>query len=348
MKEIKFGNSIISSEGPCYVIAEIGNNHQGSLETALEMIKVAGQCGVNAVKFQKRNNQALYTKAMYNRPYDNENSYGETYGKHREYLEFGRDEYLALKKCAEANGVDFMCTAFDFESVEFLEDIGITTYKIASGDLTSIPLLTRIAKLGKPMIVSTGASTLDEVRLAYEAIMKYNDKLCLLHCVAGYPADYPQLNLSVIEALKQEFPEAVIGYSGHDNGILAAVVAYMLGATVVEKHFTLNRAWKGTDHKFSLEPEGLRKQVRDLRRVDAAMGNPNRVVYDFEKDARSKMGKAIYAAREISAGETLKWEDLCFKSPAAGLPPYTANEIIGKTAKTRICEEEPISWDKLA
>jgi N-acetylneuraminate synthase/sialic acid synthase len=347
MKTINFGRSTISTKGPCYVIAEIGHNHQGNLETALKMIKVAASYGVNAVKFQKRDNKTLYTKSLYNKPYDHENSFGATYGEHREYLEFGRDEYVELKKYAEENGVEFMCTAFDFKSVDFLEELGVTCYKTASGDITNTPLLTYIAKLGKPMFVSTGAADLDEVRIAYETIFKYNDKLCLMHCTAGYPTEYHDLNLRVIETFKKEFPEAIIGYSGHDNGILVPVIAYIIGATVVEKHFTLNHSWKGTDHKFSLEPEGLRKQIRDLRRVDISLGEGKKLFWDFEKDARTKMGKGIYTSRPLQAGSVITWEDICIKSPANGTPPYFIDKIINKKLRIDLEEEATISLEYL-
>ncbi|MBI5409321.1 MAG: N-acetylneuraminate synthase family protein [Nitrospirae bacterium] len=345
MKTISFGKSKISTNGPCYVIAEIGHNHQGNLETALKMVKIAASYGVQAVKFQKRDNKTLYTKSMYNKPYDNENSYGATYGEHREFLEFGKDEYLELIKCAEENGVEFMSTAFDFKSADFLNDLGITSFKIASADVTNTPLLEYIAKLGKPMFVSTGAADLEEIGLAYDAIIKYNDKLCLMHCIAGYPAEYHNLNLRTIDTLKKEFPEAIIGYSGHDNGILAAIISYMLGATVLEKHFTLNRSWKGTDHKFSLEPEGLRKQIRDLRRVDLALGDGKRIVYDFEAEAKKKMGKGIYTSRPLSAGTVITWDHICLKTPTNGTPPYMVDKILGKKLKINLDEEASISLD---
>ncbi len=345
MKSFSFGNSNVSSKGHCYVIAEIGHNHQGNLETALNMIKVAAAMGANAVKFQKRDNKSLYTTAFYNKPYDNENSYGATYGEHREHLEFGRDEYLALKKCAEENSVEFMSTAFDFKSVDFLEDIGITSYKIASADITNTPLLEYIAKIGKPMFVSTGAANMGEIRMAYETVAAHNDKVCLLHCIAGYPAEYHYLNLKFIETLKREFPDAIVGYSGHDNGILAPVIAYMLGAVVVEKHFTLNRSWKGTDHKFSLEPEGLRKMVRDLRRIDVSLGDGNRVIYDFEIEPKKKMGKGIYTSKPLSAGTVLSWKDICLKTPTNGTPPYMVKQILGKRLKLNLDAEAALSID---
>ncbi|HHQ42600.1 MAG TPA: N-acetylneuraminate synthase [Chromatiales bacterium] len=344
-KEFRFGRSVVSERGPAYVIAEIGHNHQGDLDTALRMIKVAAGVGADAVKFQKRDNRALYTRAMYDRPYDNENSYGATYGAHREFLEFGWDEYVELKRCAEDNDVEFMATAFDFESVEFLERLGVSSYKIASGDVTNIPLLEEVARLGKPLFISTGAADLDEVRRAYEAVARYNDRICLLHCTSGYPTEYEDLNLRVITTLKEEFPEAIIGYSGHDNGILAPSLAYMLGAVVIEKHFTLNRAWKGTDHKFSLEPTGLYKMVRDLRRIDLALGDGRKVLRPFEVEARKKMGKSLYARRTLRAGTVLRREDVAIKSPGGGLPPYMLEDIVGRRLQVDVPEEVPFALE---
>jgi N-acetylneuraminate synthase/sialic acid synthase len=347
MKSFKFGNSTLSQEGPCYVIAEIGHNHQGEISKAIKMIEVAAGCGANAVKFQKRDNKTLFTKEYYNKPYDNENSFGNTYGEHREFLEFSLDDYLKLKKCAEEKGVEFMVTAFDFKSVDFLSDIGLTSFKIASGDLTNTPLLKHIAKTGAPMFISTGAATLEEIRIAYDAVSPYNDKVCIMHCNAIYPADYESLNLKTIEALKAEYKDTIIGYSGHDNGILAPVIAYMLGATVVEKHFTLNRSSKGTDHKFSLSPEGLRKLVRDLARVDIALGNGKKDILDSEKDAKIKMGKSIYTSMPLSAGTVITEDTVCFKTPASGMPPYMVDKIIGKKLKVDLDEESLISMDSL-
>ena len=338
MNGFSFGRSKVSDKGPSYVIAEIGHNHQGDLETGLEMIKKAASCGVQAVKFQKRNNRALFTKEYYNRLYDNENSYGTTYGEHREYLEFGMDEYIELKKCAEENGVEFMVTPFDFDSVDFLEELKITSYKTSSADITNTPLLEYVAKKGKPMFVSTGAASIEEIHIAYNVISKHNDKICLMHCTAGYPTEYHNLNLKAIKTFKEEFSGAVVGYSGHDNGVLAPVIAYMIGAVVIEKHFTINHAMKGTDHKFSLEPPGLLKQVRDLRRVDIAIGDGKKILYDFEKEARIKMGKGIYASKPLSAGTIITMDEISFKTPANGTPPYMVDKILGKRLKVDLAE----------
>jgi N-acetylneuraminate synthase/sialic acid synthase len=346
-KIIEFGKSRISSDGPPYFIAEIGHNHQGDLEVAKKMIKIAAIYEADAVKFQKRNNKNLFTKAYYNRLYDNENSFGNTYGEHREFLEFGEDDYKELMKCARENNIEFICTAFDKDSIDFLENLGINSFKFASGDLTNLPLLEYVAKLKKPLFISTGASTLEEIKLAYETVSEYTDKICLLHCTAQYPTEYFNLNLKFIEILKKEFPDAIIGYSGHDNGILAPTLAYMLGAVVFEKHFTLNHSWKGTDHKYSLEPEGLRKQIRDLKRVDISLGNGIKSIMDFENLAREKMGKSIYTSRNLEMGTLITENDIVFKTPAGGLPPYYLNKILGKKLKVSLKEEEQIKLDDL-
>lgn len=348
MKTIKFGKSKISENGPIYFIAEIGQNHQGSVETALEIVKTAALCGAHAVKFQKRHNKTLYTKSFFNKPYENENSFGKTYGEHREKLELDKAAFKKIKKAAEKHGLEFFATAFDFKSADFLEELGVAAYKIASGDITNLPLLTYVARFGKPMFMSTGASTMEEVRLAYDAVAKYNDQIVLLHCTSAYPTDYPNLNLRIIETLKDEFPEAIIGYSGHDNGISASVIAHMLGAVVFEKHFTLNHAWKGTDHSMSLEPEGLRKQIRDLQRVSISLGDSKKIIRDFERDVRFKMGKSIYAAKKLAKGHVVTKKDLVLKSPMAGLPPYCLDQVIGKKIKTALAEEEPVLLVNLA
>jgi len=250
-------------------------------------------------------------------------------------------------KCAKENNVEFMCTAFDHDSVDFLEDLGITSFKFASADLTNIPLLVYTAKLKKPLFISTGASTFDEIKMAYEAVRKHNDKICLLHCTAGYPTEYADLNLRFIETLIKEFPDAVIGYSGHDNGILAPVLAYMIGATVFEKHFTLNHAWKGTDHKYSLQPEGLRKQIRDLKRVDIALGDGKKDIFDFEKEARIKMGKSIYTSRDLERGSIITENNIAIKTPFLGLPPYYLDKLLNKKLKVSLKVEELIKLEDL-
>jgi N-acetylneuraminate synthase/sialic acid synthase len=331
----------------CYVIAEIGHNHQGSVETAKEMFKAAAECGADAVKLQKRDNRTLYTKDFFNRPYENEASYGATYGEHREALEFGHDEYVELKAYASELGIAFFATAFDFKSADFLSALDMPAYKIASGDLTNTPLLRYVGEIGKPVIFSTGGGTLDDVRRAYETLAEVNDQVVVLQCTAGYPAEWDELDLRVIPTYREEFPGAVVGFSSHDNGIAMPVAAYVLGAYVVEKHFTLNRAMKGTDHAFSLEPQGLRKMVRDLRRARLALGDGQKTMHQSEAAPIVKMGKKIVAARDLEAGHVLERDDLALKSPGDGLPPYELDRIVGRKLRHPLVEEMALTFELL-
>ena len=344
----RIGTHEIGDHAPCYVIAEIGHNHQGSLEKARELFREAKLAGAHAVKLQKRDNRGLYTRAAYTRSYDNENSFGATYGEHREFLEFGEHEYRALQAYAKELGVDFFSTAFDLASADFLEALDVPAYKIASGDLKSTPLLKHVARFGKPVIVSTGGAELDDVRRAYDTIMPINTQLAILQCTAGYPAAFEELDLRVIATYREQFPDAVIGFSSHDNGISMPVAAYMLGARIVEKHFTLNRASKGTDHAFSLEPVGMRKLIRDLERTYKAMGDGVKKIYESEKAPIVKMGKSLVVARDLPSGHVLRAEDIVMKSPGGGIPPYELDNVLGRVTLKALHEDDFLSFDVLA
>ena len=347
MRSFTIDGCTIKDGSDCYVIAEIGHNHQGNLETAKEMFRVAKECGADAVKLQKRDNRALYTKEAYDKPYENRNSYGKTYGEHREALEFGWEEFYELKVYAKEIGIHMIATAFDFSSADFLHKLDVPAFKIASGDLKNIPLLTYIAKFQKPMIVSTGGATITDVRNAYDAIMPINEQLCLLQCTAGYPAEFSELNLRVITTYRERFPNIIVGLSSHDNGIAMAGAAYVLGARVIEKHFTLNHTWKGTDHAFSLEPIGLKKMVRDLRRLHVAMGDGVKRVYETEKGPITKMGKKLVAARDLPAGHSIRPEDMAIKSPGDGMPPYELDKVIGRITVVALKVDQDITFEVL-
>jgi sialic acid synthase len=329
-RQLIIGDRLISDESDAYVIAEIGHNHQGSLKTAKELFQAAAECGVAAGKLQKRDNRSLYTREMFDKPYDNENSFGATYGEHREALEFGKSEYEELQAESARLGIGFFSTAFDIRSADFLAELNTPAYKIASGDLKNIPLLRHVAKIGKPMIVSTGGGTMEDVQRAFDTVMPINPRLCLMQCTCGYPAEFAELDLRVIATYREKFPEVVIGYSGHDNGIAMPLAAYMLGARIIEKHFTLNRAMKGTDHRFSLEPVGMKKMIRDLQRVRIALGDGRKKVYASEASPVLKMGKKLVAARDLPAGHVLTAADIAIKSPGDGLQPYYLDQVVGQ------------------
>ena len=345
---LRVDSHFINEDGEPYVIAEIGHNHQGSLEKAKEFFRVAKECGVNAVKLQKRHNRTLYTREVYNTPYDNENAFGPTYGAHREALEFERDEYMELQQYARHLGLTMFATVFDFASAELMAELDVPAYKIASGDLMNRPLLKFVAQLGKPMFLSTGGGTIKDVQRAYDTVMPINSQLCLLQCTASYPVDPQYMNLRVITTYRERFPDAVIGLSDHQSGIAMAIVAYTLGARVIEKHFTLNRAWKGTDHAFSLEPVGMRKLIRDLGRARVALGDGVKQVYPCEKNPLFKMGKKLVAARDLPIGHVLTPDDVAIKSPNDGLAPYELENIIGMLTLRALKEDASILLEDLA
>lgn len=347
MRQLDVNGTIINQDSDCYVIAEIGHNHQGDLGTARRLFLAAKEAGADAVKLQKRDNRSLFTRAMYERAYDSENSFGATYGAHREFLEFGEREYRELQEYAREIGIAFFATAFDFKSADFLARLGMPAFKLASGDLTNLPLLKHVAGFQKPMLLSTGGGTLDDVRRAHDVVAGINPRLCLMQCTAGYPPEFEELNLRVITTFMQEFPRTLIGFSSHDSGIAMALVAYVLGARVVEKHLTLNRAMRGTDHAFSLEPVGLRKVVRDLRRARVAMGSGVKTPYPSEAAPLTKMAKKLVASRNLSAGHVLTADDVAIKSPGDGLRPSHWDTVIGRRLRVALEADQGIQLQDL-
>ena len=330
------------------MIAEIGHNHQGSVGKARELFREATLAGAHAVKLQKRENRGLYTRAAFDKPYDNENSFGATYGEHREFLEFGAKEYEELQAYANELQIDFFATAFDFASADFLERFDVPAYKIASGDIKTTPLLKHLARFGKPMILSTGGALIEEVQRAYDTIMPLNPQVAILQCTAGYPAAFEELDLRVIEQYRERFPEAVIGFSGHDNGIAMPVAAYVVGARIIEKHFTLNRAMKGTDHAFSLEPVGLRKMVRDLERTHKALGDGVKKVYESERAPMIKVGKSLVVAHDLPRGHVLGPLDIVMKSPGGGISPYELDTVVGRMTLKPLYQDDFLSFEVLS
>jgi N-acetylneuraminate synthase/sialic acid synthase len=215
-------------------------------------------------------------------------------------------------------------------------------YKIASGDLKNLPLLRHVAGFGKPMIVSTGGARLEDVERAYQTLAPLNPQIGILQCTAGYPARFEELDLRVISTYRERFPNVVVGLSAHDNGIAMATAAYVLGSRIVEKHFTWNRAAKGTDHPFSLEPVGLRKLVRDLERVRVALGDGTKRIHASEEGPILKMSKKLVAARDLPTGHVLGPADVALKSPGDGLPPHMLDVVIGRTLLRPLKADDPI------
>lgn len=331
-----------------FIIAEVGQNHQGSLENALEYIKIFAGAGADAVKFQTRNNRYLFSDESYIAPYTSENAFAETYGAHREALELPLEALPAIKQACIDNNVAFMSTPFDEPSLEALVDIDVDILKIASFDLGNLPLISRIAKAGKPVVISVGGGKIEQIRSSVAVLLEGGCEVAVLHCVSEYPCEYNRLGLSSVRTLIKEFPECTIGSSDHFNGTLSGPVAYLQGARVFEKHVTLNRAWRGTDHSFALEPEGFRKFTRDIRRVRHML--PPKPVEELGTEAVfKKLGKSLVAYEDIPAGGTITVESLSGRIfPDQIIPVRESNRVIGRVAARPIAKGEAIRYDDLA
>ena len=338
----------IADDTQCYVIAEIGHNHQGSVEQALKLVEAAHRAGADAVKMQKRDNRSLFTDDYYDGPYRNDNSFGPTYGAHREALELDRSAFAEIQAYAKQLGIAFFATPFDLPSLEFLADLDVPAYKVASADVRNTPLLDQIAQTGKPVILSTGGSEQRDVMRAYERLRAANDDVAVLQCTVGYPARWGELDLRVIASYRDLFPEAVIGFSAHDNGVTAATAAaFTLGARIVEKHFTLDRSMRGTDQRFSLEPPMLMELVEELRHVRSALGSASKRVHERERGPLVKMAKKIVADRDLPVGHVLRWEDLAFRSPGDGLAPCEVEHVLGRPLRRAIARDTAVSFEML-
>ena len=320
----------------CFFIAEIGNNHQGDLDIAKDMVLSAKNAGASAVKFQKRNNKNLMQRNMADQIYVNRNSFGKSYLEHREAVELTIQDFVELKEFCDVNKILFFATPFDEESLEELALLDCDLYKVASADIVHIELLRKIAKKGKPVILSTGGASIEEVDEAVELIKSYQVPFSLLQCTAAYPCETSDMNLRVLQNFKARYGDVILGVSDHQSGIAMNLIAYMLGARVFEKHFTLHRSWKGTDHSFSLEPEGFRKMVRDITSIEGALGDAEKKPLKVENNAMFKMRKSIILKNSKIQGETVEKSDVEFRCPANGLSVNKLGSILGRKVASNL------------
>ncbi len=328
MRTLSIGDRLIGEGEPAFIIAEAGINHQGDEQIALRLIEVAAAAGADAVKFQKRTVSRILTRAGLEMPYVNPNSFGPTYGEHKRALEFDLDTFRRLQRRAHELGLIFLASAWDEESVDQLEAINVPAHKAASAEVTNTPLLEHMARTGKPLLLSTGMSTLEEVDRAVASVRRHHDQLVLLQCTSTYPSDFEAINLRVINLYRQRYG-LLVGYSGHERGIALGPVAVALGACVVERHFTLDRTMKGSDHAASLEPAGLEKLVRDIRATEQALGDGVKRMIEGEWPVRRKLAKSVVSAVDLPAGTILARHHLTTKGPGIGLPASDIERLLG-------------------
>ena len=335
MNFLEINTKKIGEKNPTYFIAEAGLNHNGQIDIARKMIDEAHNAGADAIKFQT---------------YKSKNFLSES----SEYFDFFKnveltyDDFENLKHHADKRGITFLSTPFDFESADFLEKIGISAFKIASSDLTNIPLIEHIAKMNLPMIISTGLGTLEEIDESVEICNSIgNEKIAILHCVADYPANEEKANLDALITMKNKY-KVPIGYSDNGESTIVDEVAVSLGADIIEKHFTLDKKMDGPDHSFSILPTDMKQLITKFRLIEKIKGNGDKVPNDAEINNKIAIRKSITCSEPIKTGEIFSLENIAIKRPGDGIEPKFWGKIIGKKAIRNINKDEKISWDDIS
>jgi len=336
-----------------YIIGEIGQNHNGSVDIAKLIIDIVSRPikddlfgenlkSIDAVKLTKRDLKEELTNTAMNKAYNSPHSFGKTYGEHREYLELDDQQHLELYKYAKSYNLDFVETLTAKGTLSLLKLFTPDKLKVASRDLTNIPLLEAMAETKIPIILSTGMGGKKEIDDALKTINKYHSDVAILHCLSEYPATYHNLNLKTIEYLIEQYPEYVIGYSDHSIGVSVPVAAVAMGAKIIEKHITIDRELKGTDQAGSLGVDGIWRMVRDIRNIENAMGEKTVFISDAVKNARVKLERSIASKINLNTGDVIKESDIQMLSPGDGLKWGDRNLIVGKKIKKSVAANEII------
>ncbi len=328
-------DSTILTEKNTYVIAEGGLNHNGDINIAKKLIDSAKECGANAIKFQTYKTENFVRET---------NQYFDVFKN----AELNFEQFEELKNYSKSIGLTFFSTPFDIESAEFLNQLEIPCFKIASSDLTNLPLITKIAKMQKPMIISSGLSTMNEINDAVNCcLFEGNNQIALLHCVANYPTQPNEVNMNVINTLKKTF-DFPIGYSDNGESSLVDIVAVSMGANIIEKHFTLDKKMSGPDHGFSIEPNDLKSLISQIHEIDQMKGDGIKIPQFSEIKNRLTIRKSITAKRDLQQGEKIQEDDISIKRPADGIEPKYLTMILGKTINTNIKKDSPIFWSSIS
>lgn len=343
---IDFNGTRVGDGLPAYIIAEIGQNHNGDVRIAKKLIDMAVRCGANAVKFQKRDIPSELTREAFDKPYDNSNSFGKTYGEHRLFLELDEQQHLELKEYAQALGITYFCTPCDVPSVELMERIGCPFYKVASRDLTNVPLLERLSKTKKPVIISTGMADLKDISDALAALNMGPREVVIMQCTSEYPCKLENVNLRAMETMRKKFGH-LVGLSDHTSGVIVSSAAAVMGAVMIEKHITLDRTMKGTDQPGSLEETGLKKLVEYIRATEIAKGDGEKIVNPATQQAKEKLARSITSSIFIAKGVEITEAMLCLKSPGTGLTWANRDKVIGRKAVRDIAPDVTIFLNDL-
>lgn len=333
-KEIKIGQTNISRNTSVYIIAEAGVNHNGDIEVAKQLVDIAADAGVNAVKFQAFKTEHLIIEDVEKAPYQKSTtSASESQADMLRKLELNFEQYKVLKAYCESKNIQFLITPFDEFSLNQLEEIGVEAYKVASTDTTNIPFLLKIAATGKPMILSTGMCYMEEVEQVMKAIEQVNKDVLLMQCTANYPIEDNEVNMAVLHTYQEAF-DCLLGYSDHTVGLGASPYSVMLGAVAVEKHFTINKDNDGPDHRASLSPEELKQFVKEIRRCEQYLGSSVKQPTTSELGTRKMLQKNLVAKTDIAAGTPFTLDNIVAKrTGGAGISPINYEKVIGQIAK---------------
>lgn len=348
MKKIKIGDRLVGEGEPCFIIAEAGSNHDGKLEQARQLIDVAEEAGADAVKFQTYSAEKLYSRKTPIMEYLKGNKLvkkDESVWDLIKKIEMSRRWHKPLADYCKEKGIIFLSTPFDLKAVDELEEVGMMAYKIASFEITHLPLLEYVAKKEKPIVLSTGMADLSDIELALDTIYKQaNRYVILLHCAVGYPPKYDNLNLRAMQTMRQAF-QLPVGFSDHALGITSSIAAVALGACVIEKHFTLDRKLKGPDHPFALEPDELKDMVQAIRDTEASLGSSIKKHTFAEKEMYRLARRSLVATRNIPKGTVITKEMIDVKRPGYGIHPKMMNVVIGRMAKVDLEEDDILTWE---
>ena len=345
MQRLVIGERWIGDGEPCFIVAEAGANHNRDLGMAKELIAVAAEAGADAVKFQTYSAETLYSKQTPKFTYLEGLTDKSTWDLIKE-IELPREWQVELAEEAKKRGILFMSTPFDHRAVDELDALGVPVFKVASFEIVDLPLVRHAASKGKPMIISTGLADYEDIQDALAACREAgNDKVVLLQCASLYPAPPERINLRAMETMRRAFG-TLVGLSDHTLGIHVAVAGAALGACVIEKHYTLSRSLKGPDHPFAIEPGELRELVRQVREVEAALGDGRKLgPAPEEMEMHQKARRSLVAARAIPKGAHIERDMLTIKRPGFGIKPKYLDLVVGRVAKVAIEEDTVLTWE---
>lgn len=342
MTELKIGNRLIGNNQPTYIIAEIGVNHNGSIEQAIKSIDEAKKAGADAVKFQIFQASALASDeaslVTYQKSVQKNNQ-----KEMLEELELSNEDFLYLYQYCTQKDIDFLATPFDIESAIFLQKLGVSAFKVSSGDLTNYPLLAKLKSFQKTLLISTGMSTIAEIKDMVEKLSLKNFPYALFHCTSSYPAPFEDLHLRVIDRFREKF-HTLIGYSDHSVGIEVPIAAVALGYKLIEKHFTLNKNLRGPDHKVSLEPDEFKRMTSSIRNIEKALGTPEKKVRLSELETKQFTRRSLYVTNDLQKGHTLTEDDVICLRPLAHIAATDFAKVIGKTLRKSKRKGESLQW----